>query len=64
MLAELTPVTADTIVGSFSRAAVAVHEDIRLVAERTNRQGELILTAWANMQALLPLPGAFFKVAA
>lgn len=64
VLAELTPVTAETIVGSFSRAAVAVHEDIRLVAERTNKQGELILTCWMNAQALLPLPGAFFKVAA
>ncbi|AYK23076.1 hypothetical protein ACXVSK_13380 [Pseudomonas aeruginosa] len=63
-LAELTPVIAETIVGSFSRAAVAVHEDIRLVAERTNKQGELILTCWMNAQALLPLPGAFWKVAA
>ncbi|HCH0454861.1 hypothetical protein QK363_17180 [Pseudomonas aeruginosa] len=64
VLAELTPVTAETIVGSFSRAAVAVHEDIRLVAERTNKQGELILTCWMNAQALLPLPGAFWKVGA
>lgn len=64
VLAELTPTVADTIVGSFSRAAVAVHEDIRLVAERTNKQGELILTCWLNAQALLPLPGAFWKVGA
>ncbi|MGJ7514432.1 hypothetical protein ACSFE6_08850 [Pseudomonas baetica] len=64
VLAELTPATAETIVGSFSRAAVAVHEDIRLVAERTNKQGELILTCFLNAQALLPLPGAFWKVAA
>lgn len=64
VLAELTPVTAETIVGTFSRAAVAVHEDIRLVAERTNKHGELILTCWVNMQALLPLPGAFWKVGA
>ncbi|MBH3348699.1 hypothetical protein [Pseudomonas putida] len=64
VLAELTPTIADTIVGSFSRAAVAVHEDIRLIAERTNKQGELILTCWLNAQALLPLPGAFWKVGA
>ncbi|WP_207887388.1 hypothetical protein [Pseudomonas sp. 30_B] len=64
VLAELTPASAETIVGSFSRAAVAVHEDIRLVAERTSKQGELVLTAWLNAQALLPLPGAFFKVTA
>lgn len=64
VLAELTPTIAETIAGTFNRAAVAVHEDIRLVAERTNKQGELILTCWVNMQALLPLPGAFFKVGA
>ncbi|WP_458370809.1 hypothetical protein [Pseudomonas fluorescens] len=64
VLAELTPTVAETIAGTFNRAAVAVHEDIRLVAERTNTRGELILTCWVNMQALLPLPGAFFKVVA
>lgn len=64
VLAELTPTVSETITGTFNRAAVAVHEDIRLVAERTNKQGELILTCWVNMQALLPLPGAFFKVGA
>jgi hypothetical protein len=64
VLAELTNQTAETIVGSFSRAAVAVHEDMRLVAERTNKQGELILTCWVNAQALMPLPGAFWKVGA
>lgn len=64
VLAELTPTIAETIAGTFNRAAVAAHEDIRLVAERTNKQGELILTCWVNMQALLPLPGAFFKVGA
>ena len=62
VLAELTPTIAETIAGTFNRAAVAVHEDIRLVAERTNTRGELILTCWVNMQALLPLPGAFFAV--
>ncbi|MEQ6614197.1 hypothetical protein ACRS57_03690 [Pseudomonas aeruginosa] len=64
VLAELTDQSAATIVGSFSRAAVAVHEDIRLVAERTNKQGELVLTCWMNAQALLPMPGAFWKVGA
>lgn len=64
VLAELTPTIAETVVGSFARSAVAVHEDIRLVAERTNVQGDLILTCWVNLQALLPLPGAFWTVEA
>lgn len=64
VLAELTPDAAATIVGAWNRAGVAIMEDIGLVAERTNARGDLILTCWANAQALLPQPGAFFSVAA
>lgn len=64
IMAELTPDNATTIVGAFNRAAVAVHEDIGLVAERTDAQGSLVLTCWVNAQALLPLPGAFWSVSA
>lgn len=64
VLAELTPDAAATIVGAWNRAGVAIMEDIGLVAERTNAQGDLILTCWANAQALLPQPGAFFSVGA
>ncbi|WP_349568442.1 hypothetical protein [Azotobacter salinestris] len=64
VLAELTADTSATIVGAFNRAAVAVHADIRLVAERVNLHGELVLTCWINLQPLLPLPGAFWSVGA
>lgn len=57
--AELTPVIPDTVIGAFNRAAVAVSEDIALIAERTDLQGGLVLTAWVSMQALLPRPEAF-----
>ena len=64
VLAELTPDATGTTVGAFNRAAVAVSEDIALIAERVNVKGDLVLTAWINCQALLPLPGAFWSVAA
>ncbi|MDR5784633.1 hypothetical protein QCE63_35145, partial [Caballeronia sp. LZ065] len=62
--AELTADTAATFVGAFSRSAVAVHEAIDVVAERTSVAGDLVVTCWANMQALLPNAGMFFKVSA
>lgn len=61
--AELTPDTAGTYVGSFGRSAVAISEDVRLIAERTNVAGDLVLTCWANMQALIDT-SAFWSVAA
>lgn len=62
--AELTPVIAATVVGSFSRAAVAVSERITLTAERANLNGDLNITCFANMEALLPMPGAFWTAGA
>lgn len=62
--AELTPSCAATVVGAFNRAAVAVHPDITLIAERRDVQGDMKVTCWATMQALLPQPGAFWTVEA
>lgn len=62
--AELTPSCAATVVGAFNRAAVAVHPDITVIAERRDVQGEMKITCWATMQALLPQPGAFWTVEA
>lgn len=63
VLAELTDASASTIIGAWSRSAVAVADDIRLVAERTGKAGDLRLTAWVNVQALTPRPGCFWTVA-
>lgn len=60
--AELTADTAGTYVGAFDRAAVAISEEVTLLAERRNMQGDLVLTCWANLEALLPDSSAFFKV--
>jgi len=64
VMAELTPDAAATVVGSWSRAAIAVHEEITLTAERIDVNGGLTLTCWTNIQALLPLPGAFWTLGA
>lgn len=63
VLAELTPATAATIVGSFNRSAVAIHPELVVHVERRNLQGDLVLTCFANLQAVLPDSGAFWKVA-
>lgn len=62
--AEFTDVIAPTVVGDFSRAAIAVDEEIQLVADRTNVNGDLELTVWVGLQALLPRPDVFWTVSA
>lgn len=60
--AELSNQTAASIAGSFQRAAVAISDDLNVLAERRNTQGDLIVTCWANMAALTPDLSAFWKV--
>lgn len=62
--AELTSTVPGTYVGAFNRSAVAISEDVTLLAERRNAQGDLVLTCFANMQALLPDASAFWTVGA
>lgn len=61
--AELSGSTATTIVGAFDRCGLAVSDEITLLAERTKVDGSLVLTAWVDMQPLLPEPGKFWSVA-
>ncbi|GGD76805.1 hypothetical protein GCM10010990_28160 [Croceicoccus mobilis] len=60
--AEFTADATDTVIGSFNRSAVAISERITLTAERANVRSDLNVTCWANMQALLPMPAAFWTV--
>lgn len=64
VLAELTPVIAGTVIGAFSRSAVAVSERITLTVKRMDLRDNLELTVFANMVPLLPLPRAFWTVGA
>ena len=61
--AELTDAIAGTYVGAFTRSAVAVHDDIRLLIERRDVTGKLAITAFVNMEAILPDSAAFWSVA-
>lgn len=61
--AELTPTVAPTIVGCFGNAGVAVHDSLRIAIERLDAAGNLVVTCWADMQALLP-DDSFFWTAA
>lgn len=61
--AELTQAIAATVVGSFTRAAVAVHDSLRVAVERRNAAGDMVVTCWADLEALLP-EAAFFWTAA
>lgn len=61
--AELTDRMAGTVVGAFDRAAVCISEEITLIADRVNQRGDLNLTCWANIQALIPSFHYFWKVA-
>ncbi|MFM0321183.1 hypothetical protein [Caballeronia glebae] len=62
--AELTPDMAATIVGTFARSAIMIRSDVDVIAERTNINGELSVTAWAALQPLLPDTSRFWTVAA
>lgn len=64
VVAELTPDTTATVVGAWNRAGVAVADDVRVIAERTGKNGDLRITAWANIEPMLPLAGCFWTVSA
>lgn len=61
---ELTADLAATIVGAWDRAAVAIHEDLPIHFERLNTQGDLVVTAWANLIPLVPDQAKFWTVPA
>jgi hypothetical protein len=60
--AALTADMDGSIVGDFSRAAVAMRDDVTIYIERTGTQGRMAITCWAAMQACIPAPGKFFAV--
>lgn len=63
VVGELTDASTATLIGAWSRAGVAVADDVRVIAERTGKDGALRLTAWVNLQAMLPRAGCFWTAA-
>lgn len=58
--AELSADLERSIIGAWSRAAVAIHEDVPLHFERLNANGDLAITAWVNLIPLLPDASCFW----
>lgn len=61
--AELTDTITTTIVGDFSRAAVAIDDELRVTAKRINN-GAVEIVVWCNAQALVPDSAYFWKYGA
>lgn len=59
---EFSPTINDTVIGAFNRSAVAINDEISLLIERTNANGSLDVTAWLDMQALVPNPVKHFML--
>lgn len=62
--AQLTDAVSPTIVGAFSRAAVAIGESVDIYFQRTDKSGLIQATAWSSMLALVPDPSKFWKLPA
>ncbi len=61
--AEMSADLAGTLIGAFNRCAIAIHEDVSVLAERTSAAGALDVTCWASMIPLVPDAGKFWSVA-
>jgi hypothetical protein len=62
--AELTDVVTLTIAGAFYRAGCALENELRVLIERRDVQGTLVVTVFATMQPVIADPDAFFAVSA
>ena len=62
--ADLTAATAATVVGWFERGAVVLGPDLSILAERLNVNGDLTVTAWFSLEAVIPDPAQFWTVSA
>ncbi len=62
--AELTDVVTPTIAGAFYCAGCALENELRVLIERRDVQGTLVVTVFATMQPVIADPDAFFMVPA
>lgn len=56
--AEISADLDDTVVGAFHKSGVAIHEEVVLMAQRTNTDGDMAVTCLINIESLLPVTGA------
>lgn len=60
--ADITAAIELTVVGWFERGAVMLGPDLSILAERTNKNGDLIVTSWFSLNALIPDGNKFWTV--
>ena len=60
--AEFTTDMEETIIGAWNRAAVVVGDEIAIHFDKTKKNGELSVTAWINMLAVVAEPAKFWTV--
>lgn len=58
--ADTSADVAQTIIGAFDRAAVAVADDIQLIIERRDTAGGLFVTCWIDLYPLVADPSKFW----
>ena len=60
---QMTGSHTSTFIGAFDRSAIAILDDIQVIASRMDAAGSLELTVWIHMAPLLPDPGYFVELA-
>lgn len=61
--AELTADMDETIVGAWNRAAIVIGDEIAIHFDKTKKNGQLSVTAWVNMMAVVAEPAKFWTAA-
>ncbi len=61
--AELTDQAAASYVGAFTRAGIAIHDDVRVISKRLNANSDQEITVYLNLLPLLPDPSMFWAAA-
>jgi len=63
IMAELTAAANQTVIGRFTRSAVAIRPELAVHAHRINNNGDTELTVFANAQAVVSNAGDFWVAA-
>lgn len=62
--AEITAASAESLIGWFERGAVVIGPDLQILAERLNVNGDLSVTCWFSLRAVIPDAASFWTVGA
>lgn len=63
IVAELTAAVAQTVIGRFTRTAIAIHPTLDVHAHRINNNGDTQISVFCNAQAVVSNPADFWVAA-